>query len=125
MKSSGGRYNSSAKSYGYEGKDKWYVPSHHHIRLMEACEGFMPELPEIANLARQMTKQLKGKRITGLDLTQPKCLNMPAKKFRRIMGKTAQETSAHGKWLFTGRIHDSHSGLSRRAQGSVDRNRGK
>jgi len=94
-------YKNSAKSYRREGKGKWYVPPHHHTRLMEACEGFMPELPEIANLARQMTKQLKGKRITGLDLTQPKCLNVSVKKFRRIVGKTVQETSAHGKWLFT------------------------
>jgi formamidopyrimidine-DNA glycosylase len=68
---------------------------------MEDCERFMPELPEIANLARQMTKQLKGKRVTGLDLTQPKCLNMSVKKFRRIVGKTVEETNAHGKWLFT------------------------
>jgi len=68
---------------------------------MEANVGIMPELPEIANLAGQMTKQLKGKRITGLDLTQPKCLNMPVKRFRRIVGKTIQETSARGKWLFT------------------------
>jgi formamidopyrimidine-DNA glycosylase len=61
----------------------------------------MPELPEITNLARQMTKQLKGKRITDLDLTQPKCLNVSIKKFRRIIGKTIQATEARGKWLFT------------------------
>ena len=94
-------YKNSAKSYGQEGKGKWHVPPRRHIGLMEDRVGFMPELPEIANLARQMTKQLKGKRITGLDLTQPKCLNMPVKKFRRIVGKTVQETSAHGKWLFS------------------------
>jgi formamidopyrimidine-DNA glycosylase len=61
----------------------------------------MPELPEITNLARQMTKQLKGKRITDLDLTQPKCLNVSTKKFRRIIGKTIQQTEAQGKWLST------------------------
>jgi formamidopyrimidine-DNA glycosylase len=61
----------------------------------------MPELPEIANLARQMTKQLKGKRVSDLDVTQPRCLNMSPKKFRRILGKTIKETNARGKWLFT------------------------
>jgi formamidopyrimidine-DNA glycosylase len=61
----------------------------------------MPELPEITNLARQMTKQLNGKRITDLDLTQPKCLNVSVRKFRRIIGKTIQATDAKGKWLFT------------------------
>ena len=62
----------------------------------------MPELPEIANLARQMTKVLKGKRVKDVELPQPKCLNIPAKKLRRrFVGKTVKETSAHGKWLFT------------------------
>jgi formamidopyrimidine-DNA glycosylase len=61
----------------------------------------VPELPEITNLARQMTKQLKGKRITDLDLPQPKCLNVSIKKFRRIIGKSIQATEARGKWLFT------------------------
>ena len=61
----------------------------------------MPELPEIANLARQMTKQLKGKRITDIGLTQPKCLNISVKKFQRISGKRIGETNARGKWLFT------------------------
>jgi len=61
----------------------------------------MPELPEIANLARQMTKELKGKRIIDLDVTQPRCLNMPVKKLRRIVSKSVEETTAKGKWLFT------------------------
>jgi formamidopyrimidine-DNA glycosylase len=61
----------------------------------------MPELPEIANLARQMTKELHGKRIGKIELAQPKCLNISAKRFRRIIGKTVKETKAHGKWLFT------------------------
>jgi formamidopyrimidine-DNA glycosylase len=61
----------------------------------------MPELPEITNLARQMTKQLMGKRISAVDVTQPKCLNVSVKKFRRIVGKTFEETNGRGKWLFT------------------------
>jgi len=62
----------------------------------------MPELPEIVNLARQMTKELQGKRIAGIELTQPKCLNIPPERFRRrIVGKRIGETRARGKWLFT------------------------
>jgi formamidopyrimidine-DNA glycosylase len=61
----------------------------------------MPELPEIANLAREMTEQLDGKRIEALDLTQPKCLNVSLRKFRRIVGKTIEETNPRGKWLVT------------------------
>jgi formamidopyrimidine-DNA glycosylase len=60
----------------------------------------MPELPEIVNLAQQMRRQLKGNRIIELDVTQPKCLNVPVKKFRRIVGKTVEGTRARGKWLF-------------------------
>lgn len=62
----------------------------------------MPELPEIANLARQMTRELQGKRVKDIELTQPKCLNMPPKRLRRrIIDKTMKETSVRGKWLFT------------------------
>jgi len=68
----------------------------------------LPELPEIANLARQMTKQLRGKRISDLDVAQPRCLNMSVKKFRRIAGKRVEETSVHGKWLFTRLRPDDH-----------------
>ena len=61
----------------------------------------MPELPEIAILAKQMTKQLRGKRIAEVNITQPKCLNIPPKKIRRIVGRTINDTTAKGKWLFT------------------------
>jgi len=61
----------------------------------------MPELPEITNLARQMTEQLDGKRIAMVDLTQPKCLNVSVRQFRRIVGKTIEKTNPRGKWLFT------------------------
>jgi formamidopyrimidine-DNA glycosylase len=69
--------------------------------LTEECEWLMPELPEIENLARQMVAQLKGKRIIGIEVTQPKCLNMSVRKFRRIVGETVKETNARGKWLLT------------------------
>jgi formamidopyrimidine-DNA glycosylase len=62
----------------------------------------MPELPEIVNLARQMSATLVGKRITAVELAQPKCLNSPPSKFRRrILKKRFGATRAHGKWLFT------------------------
>ena len=61
----------------------------------------MPELPEIANLAKQMTKQLSGKRIADVNVTQPKCLNISPRKFRRVIGKRINDTTAKGKWLFT------------------------
>jgi formamidopyrimidine-DNA glycosylase len=62
----------------------------------------MPELPEITVLARQMTKTLRGKRIADVDLTQPKCLNIPPEIFRRrAVGKSIGYTRARGKWLFT------------------------
>jgi formamidopyrimidine-DNA glycosylase len=64
--------------------------------------GIMPELPEIVNLARQMTRTLEGKRISRIELAQPKCLNMRPDRFRRrILRKTVGATRAHGKWLFT------------------------
>ncbi len=61
----------------------------------------MPELPEIVNLSKQMTKQLSGKRIADVEVTQPKCLNLPAKRFRRIIGRRVNKTATKGKWLFT------------------------
>lgn len=67
----------------------------------------MPELPEIAILSKQMTKQLTGKRIADVHLTQPKCLNMPVKRYRRVIGKRVNETTAKGKWLFTNLHPDS------------------
>jgi len=61
----------------------------------------VPELPEIAILAKQMTRQLKGKQIADVNVTQPKCLNISPKRFRRIVGKRIKETTSKGKWLFT------------------------
>jgi formamidopyrimidine-DNA glycosylase len=62
----------------------------------------MPELPEIVNLAREMSARLDGKRIMRVELAQPKCFNVPPDKFRRrIIKKRVGATRAHGKWLFT------------------------
>ncbi len=61
----------------------------------------MPELPEIMNLARQMSKELEGKRITDVEVTQPKCLNVSVRRFRRVVGKRLGKTTGRGKWLLT------------------------
>jgi hypothetical protein len=37
----------------------------------------MPELPEIRVFARDMRKELVGRRIGGIEVLQPKCLNLP------------------------------------------------
>ncbi|MFZ6019817.1 MAG: DNA-formamidopyrimidine glycosylase family protein, partial [Chloroflexota bacterium] len=36
----------------------------------------MPELPEVASRARQMNTELRGKLISGVEVVQPKCLNL-------------------------------------------------
>ncbi len=60
----------------------------------------MPELPEIAIFARDMQKELPGRRISGIEVVQPKCLNMPAEQFRAALtGVTIQAITSHGKWL--------------------------
>lgn len=62
----------------------------------------MPELPEIASRARQMNTELTGKQIVGVEVLQPKCLNIPQEDFTRsLCGATIQEVSYHGKWIFS------------------------
>jgi len=61
----------------------------------------MPELPEITVIAKQMNKELAGKRVTEVEARQPKNLNMPVPAFvRTIKGKEVSEVSGRGKWLF-------------------------
>jgi formamidopyrimidine-DNA glycosylase len=61
----------------------------------------MPELPEIRILARQMDEALRGKRITHVDITQPKCLNLPVDDFRAaVIGARVEHADDHGKWIF-------------------------
>ena len=60
----------------------------------------MPELPEITVIARQMDKEIKGKRIADIEARQPKNLNVPAQEFVKIAkGKTVNSVSGKGKWL--------------------------
>jgi len=59
------------------------------------------ELPELTVLRRQMTKEIVGKRIRKVEVVNPKCLNMPLNRFRRIViGRNVESVDARGKWLF-------------------------
>jgi formamidopyrimidine-DNA glycosylase len=62
----------------------------------------MPELPEITVIARQMNKELIGKRIADIEAKQPKNLNMPVQNFvKTAKGKVIKDVSCKGKWIFT------------------------
>lgn len=61
----------------------------------------MPELPEITVIAEQMDKELRGKKVANVDITQPRILNVDASEFARtIANKTIIRVSGVGKWLF-------------------------
>src|SRR4030042_417434 len=61
----------------------------------------MPELPEIAVIAKQMNQETVGKRIASVEISQPKILNMPVQEFvRTAEGKVVDSVSSKGKWLF-------------------------
>ncbi len=61
----------------------------------------MPELPEIALIAMQMNKELAGKRVSEVEVRQPKNLNMPATRFAKtVKGRTVKRVFGRGKWLF-------------------------
>jgi len=61
----------------------------------------MPELPEITVVARQMNKEIKGKRISDIESRQPKNLNMPVTEFMKTAkGKTIKAVTSKGKWIF-------------------------
>jgi len=60
----------------------------------------MPELPEIANLAHQMQAELVGKTIAGIEVLQPKCLNVPEADFvAALAGAKVCAVTYRGKWL--------------------------
>jgi formamidopyrimidine-DNA glycosylase len=61
----------------------------------------VPELPEIACRAREMSEALSGRVIRGIEVTQPKCLNVPVGAFERgLVGGKINRVTHHGKWLF-------------------------
>jgi formamidopyrimidine-DNA glycosylase len=61
----------------------------------------MPELPEITNRAKEMKGALVGRRITTIDVIQPKSLNLSKKKFiTTLAGAEILDVSNRGKWIF-------------------------
>lgn len=59
----------------------------------------MPEYPEIRNLAQQMDTDLRGRRISALEVANPKCLNLPEEEFRAlVVGKGIEGAAWRGKW---------------------------
>jgi len=52
-------------------------------------------------LSRQMMKEIAGRRISEVEVANPKCLNMPFEQFRKaIIGKIIKSIEGRGKWLF-------------------------
>jgi len=61
----------------------------------------MPELPEITARAREMKTALVGKTITGIEVLQPKSLNIPIDEFiAALTGARIRDVSNRGKWIF-------------------------
>ena len=60
----------------------------------------MPELPEIFIFARDMRKELTGRTIIGIEVLQPKCLNVPVEEFQSALsGAEIRDVTPRGKWL--------------------------
>jgi formamidopyrimidine-DNA glycosylase len=60
----------------------------------------MPESPEIKVLADQIDQALSGRRFTGVEVLQPKCLNLPTDVFTdRVVGQQIERAYPHGKWI--------------------------
>jgi formamidopyrimidine-DNA glycosylase len=61
----------------------------------------MPELPEIICRAREMNARLAGRPIRGIEVLQPKCLNVSVEEFRGgLVGSKIRGVTNRGKWLF-------------------------
>ena len=61
----------------------------------------MPELPEITCRAREMRKELVGRTIAGIEVLQPKCLNVAPEEFiESLTGGQVEDVTHHGKWIF-------------------------
>jgi len=59
------------------------------------------ELPELTVLAQQMNKEISGKRVSSVEVANPKCLNMPWEQFKKtVVDKTIKSVESKGKWLF-------------------------
>ena len=63
----------------------------------------MPELPEVANLARQMDRELRGRRVAGVDVVQRRCLNVSPDEFGQLLVHAqVNRVTSRGKWIFVG-----------------------
>ena len=61
----------------------------------------MPELPEITHLSRQMHRALRGRRVSAVEIRQPRCLNATPRRFAALLrDKTIDRVDARGKWIF-------------------------
>ncbi|HEX7608589.1 MAG TPA: DNA-formamidopyrimidine glycosylase family protein [Candidatus Cryosericum sp.] len=61
----------------------------------------MPELPEVASLARQMDRELRGRHVARVDVVQPRCLNVSPEEFGRMLVHTqVSHVTSRGKWIF-------------------------
>ena len=59
------------------------------------------ELPELAILGRQMRKEIVEKRVSEVEVANPKCLNMPLEQFQKtVVGEAIKSVESNGKWLF-------------------------
>lgn len=59
------------------------------------------ELPETIVLSQQMDKELVGKQVSHIEVSNPKCLNMPFEEFQKtVAGKQISSVKARGKWFF-------------------------
>jgi len=62
----------------------------------------MPELPEITCRAREMNAALVGKKITAIEVVQPKSLNVPVNEFiAALVEAEISGVTNRGKWIFT------------------------
>jgi formamidopyrimidine-DNA glycosylase len=59
------------------------------------------ELPELTILGKQMDREIREKRISEIEVANPKCLNIPLTSFRKVViGKTIESVESRGKWIF-------------------------
>ncbi|MBN1285043.1 MAG: Fpg/Nei family DNA glycosylase, partial [Anaerolineae bacterium] len=60
----------------------------------------MPELPDIVVLARSMDEALRGKIVAGVEVNQPKCLNIAPEAFaEQVAGCRLEGFRQRGKWV--------------------------
>lgn len=60
----------------------------------------MPELPEIFCRAAEINAALTGRTITGIEVLQPKCLNLEPAEFQAALtGAQIHGAQARGKWI--------------------------